>query len=147
MVNICPSLEYCAFSWSNFDDSTSSDFIHTIFLWGNCHGCFQIISMKGSKWKNSLGGLKKSPALDLDLSLLSQPRVLIIQGPRVSEHMITDLLGTYCLYITPLIKLCPRKSLDSESQEKSLLIPFTVSYACFCLGTAFLCTVMKTNLS
>lgn len=80
--------------------------------------------------KCSLGGLKKSSALYLDLSLLSLPRVLIIQASRVSQHMITDLLNTYCLHITPLFQAV-FKSLDSESQQKSLLILPTSSCACF----------------
>ena len=43
-------------------------------------------------------------------------------------------------------RLCPRKSLDSESQQKSLVIAPTANNACGWLGAGFLCAVVKTNL-
>lgn len=43
-------------------------------------------------------------------------------------------------------RLRPRKSLDSESQQKSLVIPPTANSACCGLGAAFPCAVVKTNL-
>lgn len=114
-------LEHCPCAWSN---STSSDFTHTnTCIRDNCHSCFQIISTQGDKWKGSLGGLRRSPALDL--SLLSLPRVLRIQRSRVSRHMITDSLHTCCLHITPLFQDVSEK----ESRRwVSAKVPFSPSH-------------------